>query len=145
MSDNKKYPGKGKTSDLEGSMTSYADLLTSDMLESFIKFVESPRRDYYLALRNALISSDEYDPNSDDIFDAEELVNQMAFQAAQDKLHDSMPNLLLSPRAHYLLARTAERIGDMQSTQMESLITSACLKGIAATGDGSKASPYLVV
>jgi hypothetical protein len=126
-------------------MSPYPSRLTSEMFERFGEFVQSPRRDSYLAVRSALISSDGYDPYSDDLYHAEELVVQKAFTAARDKLLESMPNLLLSPRAHHLLAIIAEETGDKQSSLMEGLIASACAKGIMATGAGSKTNPYLAV
>ena len=119
--------------------------LTSDMLEPFLRFAQSPGHDSYFAVRSALISSERYDPYSDDLYDAEELVDQGAFAAARNKLSESMPNLLLSPRAHLLLAAVAEETGDKRGSEMEGLITSACVEGILATGDGTKASPFAVV
>jgi hypothetical protein len=74
-----------------------------------------------------------------------ELLDQGRYGDARTRLSESMPNLLLSPRAHLVLALIAEKTGDEKGSQMERYIASSCAEGILATGDGSKGSPYVVL
>ena len=115
------------------------------MKELFIRFVQSPNRESFLAVRTAVISSNFYDPYSKDFEEIDELVESGKFDEASEKIAAAMPNLLLSPRAHMISAFLAERSNDQQRTEMEDLISVACCEGILATGDGSKDNPYLVL
>lgn len=116
-----------------------------DMRELFFKFIECPDRDSYLAVCQSVVSSTQYNPYSDEIRDVHALVEEQRYEDARSRLSEAMPNLLLSPRAHLLLAMIADKTGDKQGAQAEGLIASLCAKGILATGNGSKEKPYVVV
>ena len=66
-------------------------------------------------------------------------------EEATERLAQAMPNLLLSPRAHMVFAFIADKTGDEKTAEVEQLVAAACCEGILATGDGTKANPYLVV
>jgi hypothetical protein len=115
------------------------------MRDLFFQFVKSPNRDTYLALHEAVSSSEQYNPYSDEMSSIHELLDQGRYADARTRLSESMPNLLLSPRTHLFLALIAEKTGDEKGAQMERYIAAACAEGILATGAGSKGSPYLVL
>jgi len=106
------------------------------MKELFFKFVESPDRESYLAVRNALVSSEHYDPYSNELDKIDELLDAEKLDEAREKVSASMPNLLLSPRAHLTIAFIAEKANDEKAAKMEGLIAAICCEGILATGDG---------
>lgn len=116
-----------------------------DMKEEFIKFVQSPNRETFVALREKVISDAAYDPYSDEIHDAGELFENDKFEEALSKLQDAMPNLMLSPCAHNMIGYVHHKLGNSEAAQMEVIIGEACLQGILSTGDGSKANPYVVL
>jgi len=115
------------------------------MNDPFLQFLEAPGAGTYRAIRQQVVSSEAYDPYSDELADFEELLESGQHTALRERISSSMPNLLLSPRAHLVLARLDELDGDEDSARMEHAIAAACVEGILATGDGSQASPYLVV
>lgn len=115
------------------------------MNEQFRSFLQSPNRETYLALRNKIISSESYQPYSDEFEIASELYGEQKLQQARDTLQKSMANLLLSARAHQLLGFLHSKTSDVQAAQAELMIANACVEGILATGNGSVDSPYIVV
>jgi len=114
------------------------------MRELLLAFLQSPSRDTYLAVRGALISSPDYEPYSRDILDVADRIEEERFIDADELLRASMPNLLLSPRAHLYGAMIAEQAGDEERRRMEGAVAYACVQGILATGDGTKQHPYVV-
>ena len=115
------------------------------MREELVQFIQSPSRETYLAFREKVISSDEYQPYSDEVDRAGKLYAEEKLEEARDAIQGGMRNLILSPRAHQLLGLLNHKLGDEKSAQMEMMIGYACLEGIFATGDGSSEKPYIVV
>lgn len=114
------------------------------MKELFFKLIESPDGDNYLAVREVLVMQEDYHPYSDELDTVEELIEEGKFSEAQSAIADAMPNLLLSPNAHWILSYIADKSDEKEMAEMESLIASACCEGILATGDGSSSHPYTV-
>lgn len=114
------------------------------MQELFLALLQSPDRNTYMAARNALVDSDHYHPYSDDLSEAGKLLDAGDFEAAQKRIAEGMPNLLLAPRAHLMLAFAAEKLEEKDAVEMESYIAGAIVRGILATGDGSAESPWQV-
>jgi len=114
------------------------------MRDEFVKFLETPTRDTFLAVRNALISAETYDPYSDELNNVEDLLDEERWTEAQEVLGNTMSNLLLTPRAHLYASYAAEKSGDDQLAELETAIAAVCAEGILATGNGSEESPYLV-
>lgn len=112
------------------------------MQELFLALIQEPGRDTYLAARFALVDSNFYNPYSDDFTESSKLLEAGDYEGAQKRLAEGMPNLLLAPRAHLMLAFAAEKLGDDDGTQMESYIAGAIVRGITATGDGSADKPW---
>lgn len=113
--------------------------------EQLLKFVETPGRELYLSLRQSIVSSKAYDPYSDEIEKATEMLGEQRIKEAEDFLEKSMGNLLLSPRAHVLLATAYAELGDDERASAEHKTADACIQGILATGDGSESKPYVVL
>ncbi|HEY2251544.1 MAG TPA: hypothetical protein VGH74_10810 [Planctomycetaceae bacterium] len=114
------------------------------MKSKFVDLVQSPSRETYRAAHAALIALPEYNPYSDELDDIYRLLDADKFDLAKGRSSGLFPNLLLSPRAHLLIAAVAEKSGDDKLAGMEQFVAAACVQGILATGDGSKNSPYLV-
>jgi hypothetical protein len=108
-------------------------------------FFQSPSRETYLALRELIISSDAYDPYSDEVEAAGALCEYKKTEEARDAMQKAMGNLMLSPRAHYLLGFLHSKLGNDQAAQMECAIAQACIEGILSTGDGTPHNPFIVV
>ncbi len=72
--------------------------------ERFVRFLKSPDRETYLTVHAALVSSEGYQPYSDELIKVHELVDAESFDEALIFLTAAMPNLLLNPSAH--LARS---------------------------------------
>lgn len=115
------------------------------MHEELIDFVMSQDRDSYLEFREKVISSDSYQPYSDELDTAVELCDQEKWEEARDLVQNAMGNLILSPRAHRMVGFLHHKLGDDQAAQFESMIAQCCLIGIQATGDGSVDDPFIVV
>lgn len=115
------------------------------MKDQFNKFLSSPTRETYLTVREELISSDAYDPYSDEFDVAGKLYEEGNLSEACGTLERAMSNLLLSPRAHRLLSFLYAKEENEEAAEMEFGIADTCLQGILTTGEGSLENPYLVV
>ncbi len=115
------------------------------MKELFFDFLESPNRETYLAVRDALVSSEFYQPYSDEMSDIGDLLDAGKLDEAAEKLAASMPNLLLSPRAHLMLSFLAKETNEEDHAKMEGFIAATCCEGVLSTGEGTQESPYVVV
>jgi hypothetical protein len=115
------------------------------MQNEFMDFLKSPNRQRYLKLFSLVTSADDYDPYSDELTSAIELLEANQNEAAHNVLGRAMPNLLLCPRAHLYLSYIAKEAGDEEHANFESYVASACVEGILSTGDGSQQEPYRVV
>lgn len=115
------------------------------MRELFIRFIESPDKDTYLALRAAIMATADYDPYSSEFEAAAEQYDQGLAAEARDALLGAIPNLLLSPGAHQMLSFLSAKCGDEEASKMEMMIAAACAEGILATGSGTAEEPYIVL
>ncbi len=114
------------------------------MQDAFLNFIESPSRESYLRIREFLIALDVYDPYSDDLNTIGTLINQQQFDEANEAIAAAMPNLLLSPRAHWYAAIVYEEQGNEEHAQIEQYMMTACFQGILSTGDGSYEQPFII-
>lgn len=114
------------------------------MKNLFVDFLKSRTCESFLAVRSALVVSEHYSPYSNEMDDIPEMIDAGRLTEARARISESMPNLLLSPRAHFLLASIGEKSGDQSFAQMERFFGGVCLEGILATGDGSIDRPYIV-
>lgn len=128
-----------------GTDAAASPLAQMDVDQLFASFMESRNDETFLALRQQIIASDAYQPYSDEFTTAEQLIDLYSLDEAREALEDTMPNLLLSPRAHRLLAEIDLEAGDVQSADRERMMAAACVEGVLATGDGSEQQPYLIL
>jgi hypothetical protein len=115
------------------------------MHELFLKFIKSPNRESYMAIRTALISSEQYSPYSNEMESIDELLDAGKLEEAREKLSSSIPNLLLSPRAYMMFSFIEEKLQNEENAEAERYIAATCCEGILATGDGTESNPYIVV
>jgi len=115
------------------------------MRDLFLKFAENPDRKSFLAVRQEVLAAKEYQPDSEELDRADELIDEGKWAEARVCLQEALPNLLLSPQAHLLMAAIAEELGDSGEEQLEDFLASTCAEGILSTGDGTKDKPYLVL
>ncbi len=115
------------------------------MQNEFEAFLKSPNRQRYLQLFALVTTADDYDPYSDELTSAVELLEANKNEAARTVLGKAMPNLLLCPRAHLYLSHIARASGDEEQANFETYVAAACVEGILATGNGSQQQPYRVV
>ena len=112
--------------------------------QQFFALIQNPSRETYLPVWQAVTSSPEYDPSSDDVSEVQQLFEEGKYEEARAKAFAVMGKWLLSPRLHLLVSLAARKLGDEQAAQMENIIASACAEGILGTGDGTEEKPYLV-
>jgi hypothetical protein len=117
----------------------------SEIYKLFIDCLDTPTAESYLSVRDAVISSQFYDPYSEVLLDIEDLMEISNWNESLDKIYESMPNLLLNPRAHLFRAIIYENKGENDLAQLEHEIASLCIAGILATGDGTRDHPYLTI
>jgi Domain of unknown function (DUF4919)/Ribosomal protein L7/L12 C-terminal domain len=115
------------------------------MREKLVAFLTSPSRETYLAIREEVVGSSQYAPYSQELDSADQLLDAGEHMEALQRITETMPNLLLSPRAHYLLCRIARALNDHKTAESELRNVAVCLAGILMTGDGSHEKPYVVV
>jgi hypothetical protein len=94
----------------------------------FLAFLKDPGPETFRAVRTAVVEGPEFNP----------------FEEIRPRFQEALPTLLLSPRAHLLMAWAAHKRGQTDEEEMERAICSACVHGILSTGDGSLEKPFLV-
>jgi hypothetical protein len=115
------------------------------MKQELTTFLQDPNKENFLAIRGLVRDHTSYAPYSKDLSEIETALFQSEFDRAQQLLKNAFPNLLLSPRAHLLLAVLARKHEEIQRMEVETFFANACARGIVATGDGSEQAPYLVL
>jgi hypothetical protein len=114
----------------------------ADLLSAFL---DTPNADTYLALREVLIHSPDYNSNPGALNDFTELVQAGDHDAVRSAIPGLMSEYIVSPAAHFLIAASAKNAGDSAMQEREEIMAQACLHGIADTGDGSAEAPYRCV
>ncbi|MCK5809122.1 hypothetical protein KAH37_09075, partial [bacterium] len=99
--------------------------------------------DFFIATRNLLIRSSEYNPHVDSIATLHEIMHSSNFNA-QTYWHIPLMhrNLLLTPRVH---REIADMLEDPHKATKELWIANACCQGILSTGDGTREHPYKIL
>lgn len=111
----------------------------------FMGWLKDPEHVTFAQLRAAMVSHRSYAPYSGDLDQAAELVGKKEFDAARKRIQEGFPNLLLSPRAHFLLAMIARELGSEQDEKLEGYLAFRCIEGILSTGDGTRDKPFQVL
>jgi len=107
-------------------------------------FAGAPSLETFEALRRELIKSPAYAPYSGDLRKLENLFQQKRHQEVIQAFQRSLPNLLLSPRAHLLAGIAHKELGQEQESKAEIMLMQLCLHGIQMTGDGTHERPFKV-
>lgn len=108
-------------------------------------FLVAPSADTYLAVRSRIVNDESYEPYSMDFALAVQCLEEGNDEGAYEILTSAMPNFMLSPRVHMVLAAIQEREGNTENAEFERYFASACCQGILDTGDGTEESPYVVM
>lgn len=112
------------------------------MPDLFSDFLDRPGGQTYLPLRQVMMASAEYDPQSAALLDFAELVAAGQRDAVRAAIPTFMATHILSPRAHYLMAASARAVGDEAMAGREVAMAQACLHGITGTGQGTESAPF---
>lgn len=114
------------------------------MADLFSDFLEDPTEDTFLRLRDVILADPDYNFNSDEVESLIESFTGGDHAGVLAALPGLMPSWLLSPRAHFLAARSAEQVGDEETARWENYLARACLRGLLRSGDGTTARPFRV-
>ncbi|UCH84304.1 MAG: DUF4919 domain-containing protein, partial [Candidatus Latescibacterota bacterium] len=112
--------------------------------KSFFEFVENPTGAHYRTILDNLAATPEYRPYAGYIEQIQGLLDSEDYEKAYEACQRSKATLLLSPELHMLAGYAAREMGDDELFNLERVITSACVRGILDTGDGTKDEPYVV-
>jgi hypothetical protein len=114
------------------------------MQRRLMQFVESPTRETYLAVREAALAETPLPIAATDLATLADLLEAEAHDEVLARI-DALPaSKVLSPRVHYLAAEAAEALGDLETVELERFLFVVCLRGLLATGDGTRHAPYSV-
>jgi hypothetical protein len=114
------------------------------MEREFIRFVEQPTADSYLAARDAMLQVEPETLVAADLVHLGRLLSGGKFEQLLEHAESLPATAALSPRIHYFAAEASAALGDAERAELEQLLFVACLQGILATGDGSPHSPYII-
>src|SRR5271170_7954818 len=97
-------------------------------------FTAEPNLGNLRKIRAALVEDRTYNPYSDEINQLDKLVRAGKHREALALFDKSLPNLVLSSRAHYLASVAAKAMGDGNRAKTELARSLGCIEGIAASG-----------
>jgi hypothetical protein len=116
------------------------------MREQFVEFLREPTLERFNGLRDIVLMTDGFDPYSTELDTVTAMMQAGDFEGVIRLINGCLwPSYFLSPSAHMNLAFAHHKTGDEQNAEMEHYIWSALLRGIELTGDGTAASPYIVL
>lgn len=114
------------------------------MEREFIRFVEQPSAETYLAAREAMLRVEPESLTAADVVELARLLRSEEHQALLDHTESLPATAALSPRVHFYAAEAATALGDLERAELERFLFVVCLQGILATGDGSEDRPYTI-
>ena len=114
------------------------------MQRQLAAFVQEPCKETFLAARDAVLRQSPLPLVAAELADLDRLLEHEAYQALLDRLDALPPSKVLSPRIHYLAAEAAEALGQAEDVELERSLFVLTLQGLLATGDGTRANPYIV-
>jgi hypothetical protein len=112
--------------------------------EEFLDFLQNPTGESYIRLADLMAKSPDYDPYSNEIRSLEHLIETQQFAEIMKQIPEIMSRWVLNPRIHMIGSMAASRMGDETTAKMEGMIALGCLRGIEATGDGTRERPFVV-
>jgi hypothetical protein len=115
------------------------------MSDAILDFLAKPNPKSFMAAREYVLKHPTYRPYSDELEELDVMIDAEDYEAVLKLAPAALPNLMLSPRLHLMLAYTHRRLGDERKADMESAIARACIEGILMTGRGTREEPWLVL
>jgi len=112
--------------------------------EEFLNFLQNPTGATYIRLADLMAASPDYDPYSTELASLEHLIETQQFSDVMKQVPEMMSRWVLNPRIHMIGSMAASRMGDETTAKMEGMIALGCLRGIEATGDGTRLQPFVV-
>ena len=114
------------------------------MQRQLAAFVEQPSRCTFLAARDAVLRESPLPLLATELAELDKLLDQDQYQVLLDRLDTLPPSRVLSPHIHFLAAEAADALGNLADMELERCLFVITLRGLLATGDGSRANPYIV-
>jgi len=114
------------------------------MQRQLAAFVEQPGKETFLAARDAMLRQSPLPLVAAEIAELDLLLENKDYQALLDCIDALPPSKVLSPRIHFLAAEAAEALGHAEDVELERSLFVLTLQGLLATGDGTRANPYIV-
>jgi hypothetical protein len=114
------------------------------MQRRFTQFVESPTRENYLAVRDAVLRRTPLPIQAADLAELVRLLEAEAHEEVLERVELLPASKVLSPRVHFVTAEAAEALGDAETGELERMLFVLSLRGLLATGDGTEAAPYAI-
>jgi hypothetical protein len=114
------------------------------MQRQLAAFVEQPGKETFLSARDAVLRQTPLPLVAAEIAELDLLLEKKEYQALLDCIDALPPSKVLSPRIHFLAAEAAEALGRGEDVELERSLFVLTLQGLLATGDGTRANPYIV-
>jgi hypothetical protein len=114
------------------------------MFQEFARFLELPSRATYLAARRAWLRLNLQPLHAAELQELAARLDAGDAAGVIEQAHGWHSRAALSPRAHFFAAEAHAALGQEEQAELERWVFSTCLKGILATGDGTRRKPYLI-
>lgn len=111
------------------------------MQNTYLLFLENPSHANYMKAINHVMNHKDYNPYSDDL---DILTGFLDDQKYDEAIAHMNVNLLLSPRAHFFKRYAHQQKKNKEAAQSETFFADRILFCIQQSGDGTKASPYII-
>lgn len=115
------------------------------MSDPFMDFLQEPSLESFMAVRKFVLEHPAYDPYSAELQELDALIDKEEYQQVLDRFPEVLPNLLLSPRLHLMMAYVRRQTGDAEGSEAESAMAHLCASSILKTGDGTREKPWAVL
>lgn len=115
-----------------------------DFVRALTEFAVAPGAVTYRRIFDLVVAHPSYSPYSDEIHDLTKLYEDKRHDDVAELVSSMMPNWLLTPSVHKIACLAAKHRGDDEGAAIEMKIAVACIRGILASGEGTREAPYLV-
>ncbi|MCL2541418.1 MAG: DUF4919 domain-containing protein [Nocardioidaceae bacterium] len=120
--------------------------MTDDVFGGLIEaYLREPTDEHRRAVRDALASRGNYDPELAVDRLAAPYVHNEAYADLVLRLLDLMPGAMLSPLTHRLLGDAYEHLGDMDAARRQRTLADLAVGAVLASGDGTAERPWAVL
>lgn len=107
-------------------------------------FLSQPSRESYQSLRQVVMESPDYRPDSDVVDQFWQALDADRLTEAEEMVRQLVPTHLVNPRAHLGLAYLHGQKGDSKGEQFEFYFCQQLRRFLMESGDGSCSRPYRV-